>query len=256
MEMIRKRLHRSAAGALGLVVAAAAVATAGTPVEGTADERCLAELVAAYEALEVGEAQRALDHYRGALSLAVSDRLRFQALLGLGSSYAALGQFERAVEPLEQARDLSPRDADAWYTLGTVYAAVGRTDDAVAAFFETARISPAHAAALYDLCLLLSGQGRHADAAAACAAATRAEPDSVEAWVGLGVARYHLAEYEQAQVAFRRALDLNADHARARYGLGLALRYGGDIHGARQQYLALESIDAALAQRLYDQIFP
>jgi tetratricopeptide (TPR) repeat protein len=245
--------------ALAAVIAALVAMGAAASAQDSAvpaDERCLAELVLAYEALDAGDADTALGHYRAALSQAVSEPMRFQALLGLGSSYAALGQFEQAVDLLEQARNLAPTDADAWYTLATVYAAVGRTDDAVEALFETARISPNLAAAHYDLCLLLEGQGRHADAAAACAAATRAEPDSVEAWVGLGVARYHLAEFGAAQIAFRRALDLNKDHARARYGLGLALLYANDKRGAEQQYLVLTEIDARLAQQLYELIFP
>ena len=93
------------------------------------DQECISELVLAYEALEAGDGESALGHYRSALGKAVSESLRFQALFGLGSSYAAMGQPEKAIEPLESARDLAPDDASVWYTLGTVYVAAGRLDD-------------------------------------------------------------------------------------------------------------------------------
>jgi tetratricopeptide (TPR) repeat protein len=221
-----------------------------------ADQVCVQELVAAYEALDSGDAEGALQRYRTALGMAVSETLRFQALLGLGSTYAALGQPEQALANLERARDLEPDNGRAWYTLGTVYAAVGRTDQALEALTEAGRIEPGLAVAHYDRCVLLEGLGRHADAAEACVAATSAEPDLVEAWVGLGVAHYHLAAYADAAAAFRRALEVDSDSARARFGLGLALLYADDTRGAKEQYLALKTLDAVLAQQLYERIFP
>jgi len=238
----------------GLAVAPAAPASDG--VDPVGEEQCVGELVLAFEALEAGDGQSALDHYRTALAMAVSETLRFQALLGLGSTWAAVGEPDKAVDALEHARDLQPENAEVWYTLGTVYAAAGRMADVLEALAEAGRLAPRLAAAHYDRCVLLAGLGRHAEAAGDCGAATAAEPSLVEAWVGLGVARYHLAAYPEATDAFRHALDLEPDNARAHLGLGLALLYADDTRGAKEQYLALKKIDADLAQQLYDRICP
>lgn len=229
---------------------------AADPSGSVQEEEALRELVLAMEAVEAGDVETALEHYRNALATAVSDVLRFQALLGLGSSYAAFGQPGKAVEPLESARNLEPGDARVWYTLGTVYAAAGETGDAVEALAEAGRLQPDFAAAHYDRCILLSELGRHADAADACGAAVQADADLAEAWVALGVAHFHMAAYLEAAEAFERALELSEDNARARFGLGMSLLYADDDRGAKEQYLALKRIDAELARQLYERIFP
>ena len=130
---------------LALAVPCAAARPAGVaPVDddvaggGAVERHCAAELQSAFDALDAGDAARALDHYRAAVGMATTDALRFQALLGLGSTYAALQRYDEAVAALKRARSLAPESADAWYTLGSVYAAAGRTDDALRALGEAA----------------------------------------------------------------------------------------------------------------------
>ncbi|HOC44188.1 MAG TPA: tetratricopeptide repeat protein [Thermoanaerobaculales bacterium] len=248
---------------LALAVPCAAARPAGVaPVDddvaggGAVERHCAAELQSAFDALDAGDAARALDHYRAAVGMATTDALRFQALLGLGSTYAALQRYDEAVAALKRARSLAPESADAWYTLGSVYAAAGRTDDALRALGEAARLQPGHAAAHTDLCLLLSRLGRHADAAASCRSAVEADATRVPAWIGLGVATYQLGDYEASSAAFGEALRRQADSGRACYGLGLSRLFAGDRDGAVAQYLRLKELDPALARDLYLRIFP
>jgi Flp pilus assembly protein TadD len=250
------------------VLAAVSVAgsSAGSPERGRgADEvfgpsaierSCVAELQSAFDAVEAGKAEDALRHYRAAVGMATSDALRLQALLGLGSTYAALQQYDTAVPPLERARDLAPDNPEVWYTLGTVYSAAGRPEDALRALGEAARLEPRMAAARADMCRLLSGLGRYSEAGVACRSAAESDPTHVAAWIGLGVASYQLGKYEEASAAFREALTLEPRNERACYGLGLSLAYAGDRDGAVAQYLRLKDLDHALAQDLYRRIFP
>ena len=121
-----------------------------------AEQECIRDLAQAFEALEAGDGESAINHYRNALGKAISKDLRFQALLGLGSSYAAVGESDQAIGALKKARDLAPDDASVWYTLGTVYASAGRVDDAISALAEAGFLAPDLAAAHYDRCILLS----------------------------------------------------------------------------------------------------
>jgi Flp pilus assembly protein TadD len=219
------------------------------------ERSCVAELQSAYDAVEAGKAEDALQHYRSAVGMATSDALRFQALLGLGSTYAALQQYDTAVPPLERASDLAPDNAEVWYTLGTVYSSAGRLEDALRALGEAARLEPGMASARADMCRLLSGLGRYNEAGAACRGAVESDPTHVAAWLGLGVASYQLGEYDDASAAFREALALAPRNQRAIYGLGLSLVYAGDRDGAVAQYLQLKELDPALAQDLYQRIF-
>jgi tetratricopeptide (TPR) repeat protein len=249
-----------------LAALSVAISSAGSPEPGQGEDEaagpsaiersCVAELASAYEAVEAGKAEDALRHYRAAVGMATSDALRFQSLLGLGSTYAALQQYDTAVPPLERARDLAPDNAEVWYTLGTVYSAAGRPEDALRALGEAARLEPGMAAARGDICRLLSGLGRYSEAAVACRSAVESEPTHVAAWIGLGVAGYQLGAYDDASAAFREALALEPGNQGAVYGLGLSLTSAGDRDGAIAQYLRLKELDPALAQDLYRRIFP
>ena len=220
------------------------------------EEACIRELRLGYEAVESGDAEEALVHYRAALSSATTDVLRVQALLGLGSAYEARGQHDTALAPLERASVLAPEDARVWFTLGTVYEAAGRTDDAVGALQEAVRLDSSLADAHWELCLLLSQLGRHADAAVACRDATTADPESPAAWIALAVATYHLGRFDEAAGLFREALRLDPTSDEATYGLGLALLFADDKDGAVQQYVVLKGRQSELARDLYRRIFP
>lgn len=249
-----------------LAALSVAVWSAGSPERGQgADEAvgpsaiessCVAELQSAYAAVEAGKAEDALRHYRAAVGMATSDPLRFQSLLGLGSTYAALQQYDTAVPPLERARDLAPDNAEVWCTLGAVYSAAGRPEEALRALAEAARLEPGMAAAHADMCRLLSELGRYNEAAVACRSAVESDATDVAAWLGLGVASYQLGAYDEASAAFREALVLEPGNQGAVYGLGLSLAYAGDRDGAVAQYLRLKELDPALAQDLYRRIFP
>lgn len=251
---------RAAVGAAAVVLAVPLAAGAhqadGDPaVEGRASS-CLEQLQQGYEALDGGDALGALGHYRSALDSASSDSLQFQALFGLGSSYAALGNYGAAITALEHATDLAPEDAGVWYTLGSVFGAAGQPGQALEALGRAVALDPGLAAGHYDICLLETAAGRNADAAAACQRAVEADPGHVPAWIGLGVAHYHLGHAAEALAAFRETLELDPDSQRARYGLGLALLLSGDKSGAVEQYVALKDSNPELGRDLYRRIFP
>ena len=110
---------------VGVLVASSPLSAAERQEEGGAAgdsmaRSCVEQLQQGYEALEMGDAERALSHYRAALDAATADPLQLQALFGLGSSYAALGNYGAAISALEHATGLAPQDSGVWYTLGSV----------------------------------------------------------------------------------------------------------------------------------------
>ena len=221
------------------------------------ESSCVAELQSAYAAVEAGKAEDALRHYRAAVGMATSDVLRFQSLLGLGSTYAALQQYDTAAPPLERARDLAPDNAEVWYTLGTVYSAAGRAEDALRAFGEAARLEPGMAAARADICRLLSGLGRYERGGGGV-------PQRGRVWIlptwrrGLGSAwpvTSWVPMTRRRRCSGRRSRSSPAISARSTVS-DCRSTYAGDRDGALAQYLALRELDPALAQDLYRRIFP
>jgi predicted Zn-dependent protease len=66
---------------------------------------------------------------------------------GLGICQLQMGEAARAVESLEQARDMQPKDARTWLLLSRAYAGAGMTREAEFAFAEGAALNPSTAEA-------------------------------------------------------------------------------------------------------------
>jgi len=76
------------------------------------------------------------------------------------------------------------------------------------------------------------------------------EPGSAEAWYYLAMAHQKLDHTEQAIANFHKALTLNNQHAASLHELGLLASRQGDQAGVEQIRLALNRIDAELADEL------
>ncbi|WP_295185965.1 tetratricopeptide repeat protein [uncultured Brevundimonas sp.] len=96
--------------------------------------------------LKLAQALRELGRYDQAAEAAQATLTvqpnNLDALLELGRAHIARGQAFYGVAPLEQARDLAPRDWRAYSLLGVAYEQVRRTDDARAAWNQALALSP------------------------------------------------------------------------------------------------------------------
>ncbi|WBT06576.1 tetratricopeptide repeat protein [Brevundimonas vesicularis] len=88
---------------------------------------------------ELGRYDQAAEAAQATLTLQPNN---LDALLELGRAHIARGQAFYGVAPLEQARDLAPRDWRAYSLLGVAYEQVRRTDDARAAWNQALALSP------------------------------------------------------------------------------------------------------------------
>ncbi len=88
---------------------------------------------------ELGRYDQAAEAAQTTLTLQPNN---LDALLELGRAHIARGQAFYGVAPLEQARDLAPRDWRPYSLLGVAYEQVRRTDDARAAWNQALALSP------------------------------------------------------------------------------------------------------------------
>lgn len=88
---------------------------------------------------ELGRYDQAAEAAQATLTIQPNN---LDALLELGRAHIARGQAFYGVAPLEQARDLAPRDWRAYSLLGVAYEQVRRTDDARAAWNQALALSP------------------------------------------------------------------------------------------------------------------
>jgi len=68
----------------------------------------------------------------------------FEAWYNKGSALYELKRFKEAVECLDKATKMNPRDADAWYSEGAALAELGKSQEALKCYDEALRIDPSY----------------------------------------------------------------------------------------------------------------
>lgn len=149
--------------------------------------------------LAQGKAEEALREYKKALAKASQDvslRVRFASLLLLKD------QAEEAAKVLEEAVQLRPGNAEAWYTLGQACFALKRWKEAGLAFEQTIALAPVRYPAAYAYA---------------------------------GRVYLELGEAQKARSHLTVAVQMEKQNPEFRYYLGLASERLGDKAGARYQ---------------------
>jgi len=140
----------------------------------------------------------------------------------LGESLVALGQSEKAIEPLEAALRIVPTDADARYQLGLAYRNLGRYQEALTQFQKAVRLVPDFTEAYqgmescylalgqegalhYARGMVAYGQGDYRTARAQLLEAASQRDDDPQIWLGLGLTYEKLGDLQAAFDALVRA---------------------------------------------------
>ena len=112
--------------------------------------------LAAVQAEESGEKQRAIDFYERIIELAPSYA---PAYINLGTIHFHLRQFGRAEELYRQATETDPGYVLAFFDLGNVLDELQRLDEAIAAYGRAVALAPRYADAHYNLALAHERKG-------------------------------------------------------------------------------------------------
>jgi tetratricopeptide (TPR) repeat protein len=198
------------------------------------------------------------------------------ALKELAAAATALGKWDRAVEALQRAVALRPRDSHALADLGNVYLQQHRVDEAIETlqralaldaslprasntmglaaltkgdsdraerhFREAIRIQPDLAEAHNNLANLLARRRAYAEAAFHFKAALRSDPNYVEAHHGYGLVLALMQSYTKAVAALQAAVRLAPGLARAHTDLADVLATTGRVDEAAREYtLAIQA---------------
>jgi tetratricopeptide (TPR) repeat protein len=138
--------------------------------------------------------------------------------------------------------------------LGIVYSRLGRYQDAIEAYKQAIRIKPDYAEAYYNLGNACSNLGRWQEAIESYKQAVRIRPDLAKAHYNLGTACGELGRWQEAIEAFSQTIRIKPDYAEAYYNLGVAYLTTGNKGSALEEYKILKTLDAELANKLFNSI--
>ncbi len=142
------------------------------------------------------------------------------ALDVLGRALEASGKPEEALECVQRALRLRPRDPELHVLLGNVLVKLGRKDEAAAAYGSALKLRPGFAKALNNLGNLLLERGEIDAALLNYREAVRLDPDYRDAWSNIALAYVAKGVQDEAERALRRALEIDANYFPALASLG------------------------------------
>lgn len=169
-------------------------------------------------------------------------------LLG-GSAYAQNSKQADQKQP-------SPREMEALkeHAKGTEQMLGKNFKDAIVSLKRALELNPDFAEAYYNLGISYEELGKYEDSVEALQQAIKRTPDNANAHYALGYAYYQLKRYQDSIGAFERSIALKPSNAFARSKLGYAYLAVGNRDKAQEQYLALKTLNAVLAEDLYRDI--
>lgn len=121
----------------------------------------------------------------------------------------------KAVEYLNNALKLQPRDAEAYYNRGVAYDNLGQYKNAIKDYNQAIGLNPDYAEAYSNRGTIHNTTGKYQQAIEDFSEAIRLKPDDAEAFLGRGFAYDKLGQSQQAIGNYSQAIGLNPDYAKA-----------------------------------------
>ena len=154
---------------------------------------------------------------------------------------AKSGNYQKAIEVLEEAITKHSEQASLHFNLGLNYMEVGNVKKAQEEFAKTIELDPAHAKAYQGLGLIYYEKGEFSQAAAYYLATVQAGKQDAYVYYKLGSCHFYLNRFNDAIDAYEDAIKLKQDEKQFYFGLGLAcLKNRNNTKSIRAMEQALE----------------
>lgn len=147
----------------------------------------------------------------------------------LGVVLQQLGRNEEALQPLQKAVELAPRDAQAHGNLGNTLSYLGRLDEAETSFRRALKINKNFAEAHLNLGATLHDLGRFGEAEISYRRALQLKPGLADAHYNLGNTLKSQGKLEEAVASYHKALQIAPGLVSASNNLGAALQALGKL---------------------------
>ncbi len=189
--------------------------------------------------LGMGEYEKAIRECQQALEI---DPAYAAAYYDRGLAYASLQQYEAAIADFDQVIALDPQHADAYYNRGLVYARQNAWEQALADYDQAITLHPEDALFYNSRGNVYYKMKNYARALADYDQAIQYNPTYVDAYLNRGLTYAALEEYQHAIADYNQTLALDPDNA-------VAYNYRGQAYARLQQYArALEDYTQAIAR--------
>lgn len=200
-----------------------------------------------------GRDEAARDVYDGLLRAHPDDET---AHLNRGVSWAAVGDYRRAVDDFSRALQLQPNDAVAYYDRGLSLAALDKLQRAIEDYTAALRITPQNAAAYYARGGAQAALGHYEQAVEDLTRAIQIDPAFGAAYRDRGASHLLLGRFDRAIADATTAVTLDPHDAYAYFNRGLSYTLRGEAEKAiadMQKVLELSN-EPTLRKKAHEQL--
>ena len=186
-----------------------------------------------------GPARTAIEAYERAIAL---DPHYIDPYYGLGILYSAqLGEYDAAIDAFQRGVQNNPADSFLTASLGSTYARMGRFERAVAYLEQAISLQPDSAFAYNWLSIIYLYLKRYDDVIPACQREIEIE-DGNDPRRLLGYTYHFLGDYDEAILQLEQSLALEPGDYKARGALAMVYRSAGRGQDADEQYAIASEI--------------
>jgi len=190
----------------------------------------------------------ALGHYRRALEL---DPTHKNSLMGMASSYMALGRKEEALVGYRRVLDVSGHDTRASLAIADIEINLGRLDEAARALSDAAATTEVPGLIHNKLGEVRVEQGRQGEAMALFAKAIGERDDFAVPYFNIAVLYEERGEAAPAIANYEKAIELAPKYHQAQFNLGRLVGYLGQVDRQLELYEASIESNPTFVQGYY-----
>lgn len=192
----------------------------------------------AYKLFIKADALRLANHYKESikhyLNAILIDRTNYRTYMGLGISYKAETNYEKAIKALETARKMSYFTPEIHYELGLCYLLTGRFCEAVKSFHHTISLDRNNINAQLQLAVAHEFIEEYDMALLIYHTVIENYPEFLAAYNHLSALYMNLGEFKAAGTVFSQILKVNPNFYKAY--LGLAICFDKMSHKSRAMH--------------------
>jgi tetratricopeptide (TPR) repeat protein len=161
---------------------------------------------------------------------------QFDALYLQATSAAATQDFQRAIELYDQAIELNPSHAEAYYKRGNALKNLGRLDAAIASYDQAIERRPDYAYAYCNRGVVQQSLGLAAAALSSYDQAIAADATDAMAHYNRALLMQDCSRWDAALASYNQAISIDPGYADAQYNRSLALLFQGDFENGWRSY--------------------
>ena len=184
--------------------------------------------------------QEAIEALQQAVAI---DPKNFDAQFNLGRLQYVIKDYGNAVRSLTMAIQLRPSHAQARFFLGTALEAAGDSEEALRQYEALSKLDPQSPYGQLGLGALLVKRGKLTDAVDALQRSIALDAQNFEAHLALGRALSLSERFADAVSSLKRAVDLSPERPDAHYQLGLALKRLGRNEEAAREFAIVDKLN-------------